>query len=197
MSRRFRPHLVAVLSVLLTAAATEAAEPETQPATQPSRRPLFPKGTRTFQTYGGYLNDLGPQDQEGGFVTGGVGYYIFDGVSLSAEATGYGISQPGEDAIAGAFGVALRHHVVEFEKESFFIDVAFAPFIANTAVPEGGTCFNFVTQCGLGWAHELADKSNLLIGVRYIHLSNAQLEGDDRNPSINGISAYVGFMWRF
>lgn len=184
---------VAVFLGVFLATGVRAEEPQTQP----SRRPLFPKGTRTFQTYGGYLNDLGPQDQEGGFVTAGVGYYVFDGVSLSAEATGYGISQPGDDAVAGAVGVVLRHHLVEFERDSFFIDVAFAPFIANTAVPQGGTCFNFVTQCGIGWAHGLTDESNLMLGVRFIHLSNAQLEGNDRNPSINGISAYVGLMWRF
>jgi hypothetical protein len=184
---------VAALLVLVVGAAARAEEPPTQP----SRRPLFPKGTRTFQTYGGYLNDLGPQDQEGGFVSAGLGYYVFDGVSLSAELTGYGISQPGEDAVAGALGVVLRHHMVEFGDESFFVDVSFAPFEASHRVPQGGTRFNFVTQSGIGWAHGLSRDSNLMLGVRFIHLSNAQLEGNDRNPSINGISAYVGFMWRF
>ena len=193
MSHASFARLLAALLSLTLAAAARADDPEAQP----SRRPLFPKGTRTFQSYGGYLNDLGPQDQEGGFVTAGVGYYVFDGVSLSAELSGYGISQPGEDAVAGAIGVVLRHHLVEFGNESFFIDVAFAPFEANHRVPQGGTRFNFVTQSGIGWAHGLSGDSNLLLGVRFIHLSNAQMEGDGRNPSINGISAYVGFIWRF
>lgn len=157
----------------------------------------FPQGTWTFQLYSGYLNDLGPQDTEGGFLSTGVSYYLWDNVSLGAEITGYGIGQPGEDALAGAAGIVLRHHLINAGPSSFFVDVAFAPFEASDRVPEGGTRFNFVTQTGVGVAHEVSGGWNLLLGVRFIHVSNAGLEGQDRNPSINGVSAYAGMMFRF
>ena len=178
---------VAVFGIVMIATASEARADE----------PHFPRGTRTFQTYGGFLDDLGPQDVAGGFVSAGVGYYVFDNVSLSAELTAYGLSQPGSEPWAGAFGVVLRHHVLEFDRSSLFLDVAFAPFRATERVPPDGTHFNFVTQSGIGIAHELREHTNLLLGVRYIHLSNGQRKGDDRNPSLNGISAYVGVMFSF
>ena len=161
--------------------------------------PHFPKGTRTFQAYGGYFVDLGQEDAEAGFLSAGVGYYFYDGVGLSLEATGYGVQQGGggEDAWAGAFGIVLRHHLLERGDCSFFVDVAFAPFEATERVPPGGTHFNFVTQSGVGIAHRLRDDSRLLLGLRYSHLSNAQRKGDDRNPSLNGVSAYVGIMFSF
>lgn len=190
--QRFAPRLFSLVFVVV---ATAAARGET-PATDEPIRPHFPQGTWTFQTYAGYLNDLGPQDTEGGFLSTGVGYFIWDGVSLSAEISGYGITQPGDDTVAGAFGVVLRHHLIERGRSSFFIDVAFAPIEALDRVPGGGTRFNYVTQSGIGLVHGLKDNSNLLLGVRYIHLSNAGMEGGDRNPSVNGISAYVGVMFR-
>ena len=32
-------------------------------------------------------------------------------------------------------------------------------------------------------------------GARYFHLSNAQIDGPLRNPSVNGIEGYFGLMW--
>lgn len=186
------PPFFCLVFVLL---ATAAARGETPAGDEPIR-PHFPQGTWTFQTYAGYLNDLGPQDTEGGFLSTGVGYFLWDGVSLSAEVSGYGISQPGDETLAGAIGVVLRHHLIERDHSSFFIDVAFAPIEALHRVPSGGTRFNYVTQCGIGLVHGLKNNSNLLLGVRYIHVSNAGLEGGDRNPSINGVSMYVGLMFR-
>ena len=164
-------------------------------ANEPARG-QFDKGTWTFQTYGGYLNDLGPYDVEAGFASAGVGYYLIDGISLSAEVSGYGISQPVENAAAVAPGIVFRHHLFDNGNSTFFVDVAAAPFAANERVPDEGTRFNFATQAGIGITQRLGGDSHLMFGARFFHLSNANLEGDDRNPSLNGLSLYAGLMFK-
>jgi hypothetical protein len=155
-------------------------------------RGQFDKGTWTFQSYGGYFNDLGPFDVEGGFGSAGVSYYFVDGMSLGAEATGYGISQPVNNAAAGSVGIVFRHHLLDGGNSTLFVDVTAAPMMATDNVPDEGTRFNFFTQFGLGATQHLGGNTHLMVGVRYFHLSNANLWGDDRNPALNGFAVYAG-----
>ena len=48
-----------------------------------------------------------------------------------------------------------------------------------------------------GTTYPLKDNLHLLTGVRYFHLSNARIEGNSRNPSINGVEGFLGLMWTF
>ncbi len=91
----------------------------------------------------------------------------------------------------------IRHHAVQFEGGSFFLDVGESVFEADNPVPEEGTTFNFVFQFGGGFTFQLADHAHLMTGVRYFHLSNADREGDARNPAMNGIQGFVGVMFTF
>jgi hypothetical protein len=166
-------------------------------ATTPSDRPFteYAKGTWTFQTYGGYLNELGPHDQEGGFGAVGASYVFRDNMSLGAELVGYGISQPGPDAAMAGPQFVFRHHLINTRETSFFLDLTAGFVQATERVPSEGTYFNFIEQFGMGITHGLNGNSHLLLGVRYYHLSNAGIEGQDRNPSNNGVVAYVGLLF--
>ena len=195
---RFTPFAV-VLSAAAFAAPVSAAAPDG------SAGGGFEKGTWTFQAYGGYVNDLGPYDVEAGFASVGVGYYLIDNISLSAEVSGYGISQPegdGEDegkggnAVAGGAGLVFRHHLFHTGDTSFFVDVAASLFEASERVPAEGTRWNYATQTGVGIVHGTGGGPNLLLGVRFFHLSNADMHGNDRNPALNGVSAYVGVLFK-
>jgi hypothetical protein len=183
--------LIPILCAFLHALPARAADGD-----DPPELSHFAKGSWTFQTYAGYLNDLGAEDTEGGFATAGVSYYFVDDVSLGVEFSGYGLTQPGEDAVAGAAGVVLRHHLLHADRTGLFVDVAFAPAEASARVPQGGTRFNFFTQVGVGVTHALPGGPHLLLGARFAHVSNANIEGDDRNPSVNGVSAYAGLLFR-
>lgn len=186
---------------LLVVAATApalAASPSSEPGG-------FEKGSWTFQSYAGYVNDLGPYDVEMGFASVGVGYHFVDNMSLSAEVTGYGIGQPegdgdvadeGGNALAGGAGVVFRHHIFQAGETSLFIDVAASLFEASERVPAEGTRWNYATQTGLGIVHGSGPGPNLLLGVRFFHLSNADMHGDDRNPALNGVGAYAGVVFR-
>ena len=125
-----------------------------------------------------------------------IGYYIYDNVALRLEITGYSVStEPGDtSAVQGSFG--LRQHLLAIGNCSLFMDVAGGIFEAGRRVPEHGTDFNFTFHTGPGIAIPLADGLDLETGLRFFHLSNAHLEGDRRNPSINGTECFVGFIYR-
>lgn len=159
--------------------------------------PAFPKGTLSFQTYGAYESGLGAYSNAAS-VAAGAGYYVFDNLSLSLEANGYRVTQsPAHNAWMYGLSGALRHHVLQFDRSTLFIDASFGPVEATGRVPGGGTYFNFVTRTGLGATFQLREHLHLLGGVRYFHLSNARIEGSQRNPSINGIEGFLGLMWTF
>ena len=153
---------------------------------------LFPKGTWTVQSYAGYA----AENKEALFSgTVGAGYCIFDNFALNLEGIGYGIVQDGPDTAAAGLQFIFRHHIVARDRWSIFADVGESIFEAADRVPPGGTRFNFVLRTGVGMTYELKSDVHLLAGVRYFHLSNAQIEGSERNPSINGIEGYVGVMF--
>lgn len=199
MRRSTAPLATFVLGLAMAATPSPGAEPANpSPTTAPSDRPLteFAKGTWTWQTYGGYLNELGPHDQEGGFAAVGASYAFVDNMTLGAELVGYGISQPGPDAAMLGPQFVFRHHLINERDTSFFLDVTIGFAQASERVPSEGTYFNFIEQFGMGVTRKLRDNNaHLLLGVRYYHLSNAGIEGQDRNPSNNGIVAYVGLLF--
>ena len=158
------------------------------------RPAAFPKGTLTLQTYATYAGGI-DADSDFGSAAFGAGYYVWDNVSLSLEASGYRVFQSSHDAWAYGIAGVLRHHIIQFDRTTIYADVAFGPVEATRHVPEGGTNFNFITRAGLGATYQIRDRLNMIGGVRYFHLSNARLEGSAKNPSINGVEGYVGLMW--
>jgi hypothetical protein len=156
--------------------------------------PAFQKGTFSLQ---GYTTYAGGIDAEEIFNSGAIGasYYLFDNFSLGVEASGYRFEQaPGNDGwMYGVAGI-LRHHLIQFDRSTIFADVTFGPVEATDRIPAGGTYFNFATRAGIGTTYQLQDDLYLIGGVRYFHLSNARIEGPERNPSINGVEGYVGLM---
>ncbi len=150
------------------------------------------QGNWTVQTYAGLAGANGEWLPS---INVGVGYNALKQLSLNLEAAGYDVIQDGEDAGAGEVRVMLRHHFWVKDRWTIFADVGFGAFEASERVPEGGTRLNFVFRSGVGATYELREGMYLMGGARYWHLSNAKMEGDERNPSINGVEGYVGVMW--
>lgn len=190
--------IILLVGLAASARPLGAEEAPTVPAPDATDRPFsdFARGTWAVHTYAGYFNELGPFDQEMGFLAAGANYYFVDNMSLGLELSGYGVSQPGPEAFAGALGIVFRHHLVTTRDGSFFVDLTGSMWEASERVPQEGTRFNFITQFGMGVTRPLSGNTDLLLGVRYTHLSNANIEGDDRNPSLNGIAAYAGLLIR-
>ncbi len=68
----------------------------------------------------------------------------------------------------------------------------------NSTVFGDGTHFNFDYFFGLGVRTPVGTQGGeFQIGARYFHLSNANKNGDNRNPSIDAVGGFVGISWPF
>ncbi|HEV7298887.1 MAG TPA: acyloxyacyl hydrolase [Tepidisphaeraceae bacterium] len=153
------------------------------------------KGDFTLTTETAYVAGLGSTAIPSLLVGGH--YFVSDSVSLGAMVSAAGVWQPGEDAAMFGLAGVLRHHVVRWDRATFFMDVSFGPHQASQRVPEAGTYFNFITRVGPGATVQLSDRTHLMVAARYWHLSNARIDGPERNPSMNGAEIAVGLMWKW
>ena len=174
------PFLALVLTAFSSLAAQDAA---------------FPKGAWDLEISGSYTTPIRFSDDRFTSMTVAGGYYIVDNLSLGGELQAYYADQPDSDALIGGLGLLLRYHFLSFDRFSVFLDGGGSVTYASRDVPEFGTNFNYTGKVGLGLSCELRDNLHLITGVRYFHLSNANLHGRDQNPSYDGIQFHLGLMW--
>jgi len=158
---------------------------------------MFPKGSFTLNSTASYTRSFDKDEADIGGVEIGGNYFLWNNFSLGAEINGYGISQLGDDAIAVSLEATFRHHLWQHDDWTFFIDGAFGPSYSSRETPAGGTHFNFISRFGLGATYRLDEHVHLMFGTRYWHMSNARIEGVDRNPNFNAAQVFVGLMWQF
>jgi hypothetical protein len=127
----------------------------------------------------------------------GLHKFVFDDFSLGAELIAAGVSQPGDDTAAVGLIGMFRQHLFQADRASFFMDFGFGPIQAGDRVPQGGTSFNFITRVGPGVTYELNETTDLVLTARYWHLSNARIDGSDRNPGLNAAELSVGLLWKW
>jgi hypothetical protein len=56
---------------------------------------------------------------------------------------------------------------------------------------------NFTPQLGIGFTYAFNDESQLMAGVRWQHISNADVKGRENNPGYDGAMFYLGMMFPF
>jgi hypothetical protein len=160
----------------------------------------FDKGTWNFSLSGSYVIPARFSEDHFTSVTVAGGYYFMNNNSINLELQGSYVDQPGDDdeALLGAIGILGRWHFLVREKWSLFIDgggmVTYADHIVPIT-PYAGTHFNFIGKVGAGGSWQLDEHAFLMAGVRYFHLSNAQIRGRDDNPSYDGVQIWGGVMW--
>jgi hypothetical protein len=174
------------IALLTTSALDRADEPSN-----------FAQGSWVLSTYGSYTRNFTGERAKMAGATIGIGYFVWDNVSLNAEFSGYHNDQDGPDSTISDLGILLRHHLFHRGRFSFFADVGAGLSYADHPTPPGGTYFNFTEEVGLGASFQIRGNLHVIGGVRYFHLSNARIEGPDRNPSINATQGYVGLMLSF
>jgi hypothetical protein len=157
----------------------------------------FPKGTGAFEVNAAYVQPIRFSDDH--FYGANVaGYYYFgDEVAVGAELEGYFVDQVRDDTALGGASVVIRWHFLAQDRFSLFVDAAFGVSYAEAAVPEGGTHYNYTPKGGGGATFELRDNLHLIGGLRFFHLSNANLHGRENNPSQDGVQYFVGLLWTF
>ncbi len=157
----------------------------------------YPKGMWDCTIYGSYAiqpSHFPIQTYSGTF---GVSYYFANNWSFGVEFEGLSFDEPGGIGTAGRADMMLRTHLVNWKNGSLFSDFSLGLFAADHRFPAPGTYFNYTIRTGLGAMWKLTDNIDLLAGARYLHLSNAQLEGARHNPSFNAVEIYSGLLFKF
>jgi hypothetical protein len=155
----------------------------------------FRKGAWAVEADAAYIHPA--RFSEDKFYQGSVAasYYFADDVAVGAEVAGYFVDQPTDDAVVLGGGLLLRWHFLQAERYTLFVDGGFGVSIADAAVPEGGTHFNYTPKGGAGATIRLRDDLHFVGGVRFFHLSNANIHGRVQNPSFDGAQYYVGLIF--
>jgi hypothetical protein len=98
--------------------------------------------------------------------------------------------QPGDNAVGLNLSAILRWHFVRQPDWSLYIDGGAGLLGTTNDVPQRGSSFNFTPQVGGGTTIRLNDEQRLMIGVRWHHISNADIYTG--NPGLDTIFGYVG-----
>jgi len=129
-------------------------------------------------------------ENEFGMVGAGLSHFFINGHSVNLELNGMAFSQTGEDAVGANLALIMRWHFVREQNWSIYIDGGAGLLGTTNDVPSTGSSFNFTPQAGGGATVRLSDDRHLMMGLRWHHISNAELyEG---NPGRDSIMGYVG-----
>lgn len=131
-------------------------------------------------------------------LRGAISYFLGDGIELSGEVAGWYFAQEGDDAAGLSGSVIFRWHFYRKDPWTVYVDTGIGLMGATDDVPADGTSFNFMPQAGAGITRRLnEDGMRLQAGLRWHHISNARVTGDDDNPDRDAPMVYVGLIFPF
>ncbi|MBL1216415.1 MAG: acyloxyacyl hydrolase [Planctomycetes bacterium] len=172
-------------------------------ATESAPPPAFgSKGSWRWAVYGGAGIDL-RRDGEQYHAIFAASHFLADDFSVDFEATGIYLNEqdgrPGSsDGVAGNVNLLFRWHFLSKERWSLYADAGAGVLLASTEVPYGGTNYNLTPQAGAGLSLALGDgPERLMTGVRWHHMSNARVRGQDDNPGRDSVFFYAGLSFPF
>jgi hypothetical protein len=166
--------------------------PAPEPAAAPAKA-WGDAGCLAVQVFGGYANDF---DDTGIVpVSLGISWFPIRGLSLDLDAEGAYVSQPGDNAAGGGLALTIRWHFLDFETWSLYADAGVGFLVLSDPVPEDAASFVFTPRAGVGASFALNERTRVLTGVRWYHISNAQTASS--NPAINALEVYAGLSFAF
>jgi len=86
----------------------------------------------------------------------------------------------------------LRWRVYQRGRTSWFVQFDVGISDAAVALPPGGTRFNYLAIGGGGVMLQINRRLQAIATLEVIHISNAGVAGDDRNPDIEAIGPSLG-----
>ncbi len=96
------------------------------------------------------------------------------------------------NAFVHALTPVLRFRIWERPDWHVFTDLGPGISWSDTAVPPRGTRFNYLALAGGGVMRRVGRQTRAIASFRWLHLSNASLEGRSRNPDIEALGGYAG-----
>jgi lipid A 3-O-deacylase len=125
-----------------------------------------------------------------GLLGVGISQFFANGHSISAELNNMFFSQNEEDALGLNLSILLRWHFYRQPNWSIYFDGGAGILGTTNNVPNDSASFNFTPQVGGGASIKLKDEKRLLIGLRWHHISHANLF--ENNPGRDSLMGYIG-----
>ena len=150
------------------------------------------KGYKTWYFQGAAATTLDnnePDPRRFGFVGVGISEFLFNRHSINLEFNTIYFDQPGENAVGFNLNLLGRWHFIKKENWTTYIDGGAGVMGTTNDVPRQAAGFNFTPQVGGGFSLKLKEDRFLLFGLRWHHISHAELFG--RNPGRDSILGYV------
>jgi len=122
----------------------------------------------------------------------GVTYGLRDGLVLLVRQRLYYISQRRNDSRLLGLTSGLRGRVYQRGRSAVFLQFDVGVSDAAVALPPGGTRFNYVAIGGGGVTVQINRRLQAIAALEVVHISNAGLAGNDRNPDIEAIGPSIG-----
>lgn len=123
----------------------------------------------------------------------GLSKFIFEAHSINLELNSIYFSQPSDDALGLNLALLMRWHFVRKSNWTAFADAGAGVMGTTSDVPSRGASFNFTPQAGAGFSLKLNEQRRLILGLRWHHISHADLFG--ANPGRDSIMGYVGLQF--
>lgn len=153
------------------------------------------QGSKWWTIGAGVANDL--SDATDINVHGAYSYFLAEDVEFAGELGlwYYGL----EDS---SFGVnpnmVFRWHFFNNQKWTVYADMGIGVLLTTDDVPNDGTSFNFTPRAGVGFTRQIGESNTRWqLGLRWAHISNGRMSGDDDNPSRDSVMVYTGVVFPF
>jgi len=187
--------LLTVQSAPATSAPIEPLQTDSiSPQTEKNSESIFgQKGQSHWYIQGAGATTLDRNEafpQRFGLVGAGLSKFLFNGHSINLELNSIYFSQPDDDALGLNLNLLMRWHFIRKSNWSLFVDGGAGILGTTSDVPSTGASFNFTPQVGGGTTIRLSDERRLMLGLRWHHISHADLFG--ANPGRDSIFGYVG-----
>jgi len=156
--------------------------------------PFGTKGTWRINAYAEAAFAL-KRGGEAYMLGGGWSYFIARDFSMEMELLGMYVDQNGGDAVGGNVNLLLRWHFYNTETWSIYADAGAGLLLTTENVPSKGSSFNFTPQVGMGFSFEVSRDVRMLAGIRWHHISNANLY--DENPGRDNVLIYAGLSFPY
>jgi lipid A 3-O-deacylase len=125
-----------------------------------------------------------------GLVGAGLSKFFINGHSVNLELNTIYFDQPDNNAVGLNLALLGQWHIVRKPNWSLFIGGGAGVMGTTSDVPEKGASFNFTPQAGAGATFALKNNRRLVAGLRWHHISHADLF--NANPGRDSIMGYVG-----
>lgn len=117
-------------------------------------------------------------------------------VGFGGELQVYKMRDPLIDSIGFGSALFFTWSVLRSNRWKLYFDNGLGMLWTASNFPSGGTQFNFSTFYGISFDYAITEEVAVQVGIRNMHISNAYLFGEDRNPAFDSIGFLIGFRFR-